>query len=268
MISTAGDAALTVADPSASAPGRLVNGTFALTDPVEATANAGIFAPVTGAGSPLLAWNAPISNAAVALAFRQHIGANEALRTGTYAKTLTFTLSTTTPYAPHPPRCARRAAPRHLPAAAPRAPAGEQARARRLHVFAQRQAPGLALRHHALGVRVAAAPIVALGLDQHVRAERGEELVAERAAIGGRLEVLGRPDRPPSRRVGHPVMVRDKQPGVAHPLRLARRELRVATSRRSSPCSCGSGPGRAPGTCPCPPGSRTSACVSGGVSST
>ena len=31
------------------------------------------------------------------LGFRQHIDANDALRTGTYAKTLTFTLSTTTP---------------------------------------------------------------------------------------------------------------------------------------------------------------------------
>ena len=31
------------------------------------------------------------------IVFRQTIGANEALRTGTYSKTLTFTLSTTTP---------------------------------------------------------------------------------------------------------------------------------------------------------------------------
>ena len=46
MISTAGDATLTVADPSATAPGRLVNGAFALTDPLEARANAGTFAAV------------------------------------------------------------------------------------------------------------------------------------------------------------------------------------------------------------------------------
>ena len=31
------------------------------------------------------------------VAFRQHVNANDALRTGTYSKTLTFTLSTTTP---------------------------------------------------------------------------------------------------------------------------------------------------------------------------
>ena len=36
-------------------------------------------------------------NDAVAVAFQQHIGANDALRTGAYSKTLTFTLSTTTP---------------------------------------------------------------------------------------------------------------------------------------------------------------------------
>ena len=33
----------------------------------------------------------------VTIGFRQHISANQALRTGNYAKTLTFTLSTTTP---------------------------------------------------------------------------------------------------------------------------------------------------------------------------
>jgi hypothetical protein len=31
------------------------------------------------------------------LTFKQSIGANEGLRTGTYSKTLTFTLSTTAP---------------------------------------------------------------------------------------------------------------------------------------------------------------------------
>jgi X-Pro dipeptidyl-peptidase len=33
----------------------------------------------------------------VLLGFSQHIGSTDALRTGTYAKTLTFTLATTTP---------------------------------------------------------------------------------------------------------------------------------------------------------------------------
>jgi hypothetical protein len=38
-----------------------------------------------------------VSNDPVTIAFKQHIGANDPLRTGSYSKTLTFTLSTTTP---------------------------------------------------------------------------------------------------------------------------------------------------------------------------
>jgi carboxypeptidase T len=39
----------------------------------------------------------PVSNDAVSVAFKQAIGAGDALRTGTYSKTLTLTLSTTNP---------------------------------------------------------------------------------------------------------------------------------------------------------------------------
>ena len=39
----------------------------------------------------------PVSNGPVAITFTQHIGSTDALRTGAYSKTLTFTLSTTTP---------------------------------------------------------------------------------------------------------------------------------------------------------------------------
>jgi hypothetical protein len=42
-------------------------------------------------------WDGPISNGMIDLTFRQAIGANDAIRTGTYSKTLTFTLSTTNP---------------------------------------------------------------------------------------------------------------------------------------------------------------------------
>ena len=38
-----------------------------------------------------------MSNEVVTVDFQQAIGAADALRTGTYAKALTFTLSTTTP---------------------------------------------------------------------------------------------------------------------------------------------------------------------------
>jgi hypothetical protein len=89
VISTAGDAALTASDPSSTAPGKLVNGTFALASPLQV------------AGSPLPStvktYAAPVSNDNVTVDFKQSIAANEALRTGTYAKTLTFTLSTTNP---------------------------------------------------------------------------------------------------------------------------------------------------------------------------
>jgi sugar phosphate isomerase/epimerase len=79
VISTAGDAALTYSDP-----GHLTNGTFSLPSPLEVTLSKA-------------AWTAPVSNDVVNVAFKQHIGATDALRTGTYSKTLTFTLSTTTP---------------------------------------------------------------------------------------------------------------------------------------------------------------------------
>jgi hypothetical protein len=80
VISTAGDAALTVA-PS---PAYLTNGAFSLPSPLEVS-----FSKAS--------WTAPVSNDPVTIAFKQHIGATDALRTGAYSKTLTFTLSTTTP---------------------------------------------------------------------------------------------------------------------------------------------------------------------------
>ncbi|MDA0166369.1 hypothetical protein OM076_39260 [Solirubrobacter ginsenosidimutans] len=89
VTSTAGDAALTVTDPSTTAPGKLVNGSFSLAEPLRV------------AGGPLPAtvktWSGPTSSEPVELAFTQHIGAREPLRTGNYGKTLTLTLSTTNP---------------------------------------------------------------------------------------------------------------------------------------------------------------------------
>jgi hypothetical protein len=102
VISTAGDAALSVADPSPTAPGHLVNGAFALPSALRASAAspAGASAPGGALGSgplSLLTWAGPVSNDAVAISFTQPIAATDALRTGSYSKTLTFTLSTTTP---------------------------------------------------------------------------------------------------------------------------------------------------------------------------
>ncbi len=104
VISTAGDATLSVADPSATATGHLVNGTFSLPSALQVKASSaagagGAFTDVGGSASPttVLTYAAPVSNDAVTVAFSQAIGANDALRTGAYGKTLTFTLSTTTP---------------------------------------------------------------------------------------------------------------------------------------------------------------------------
>jgi hypothetical protein len=97
VLSTAGDATLSVADPSASNAGHLANGAFALPQAVQAKSGGSAYAPVGGAPLALKAWSAPTSNEPVTIDFKQSIAANDPLRTGTYAKTLTFTLSTTNP---------------------------------------------------------------------------------------------------------------------------------------------------------------------------
>jgi hypothetical protein len=99
VISTAGDAALSIADSSTQAPGRLINGSFALAEPLQVRASSpggtgsSAFAPL----GTVLNYDGPVSNDAVDVTFRQHIGNTQPLRTGTYSKTLTFTLSTTMP---------------------------------------------------------------------------------------------------------------------------------------------------------------------------
>ena len=80
MISTAGDALLSVADPSSNNTGHLVNGTFFLPQPLQArarnAANTGTaYNNVGSSASPLnlLTWNGPISNDALTLGFSQRI---------------------------------------------------------------------------------------------------------------------------------------------------------------------------------------------------
>ena len=104
VISTAGDAVLSVADPSSQNTGHLVNGSFFLPQPLQArarnAANTGTaYNNVGSSANPLnlLMYSGPISNDQLTLGFSQRVNANDALRTGTYSKTLTFTLSTTQP---------------------------------------------------------------------------------------------------------------------------------------------------------------------------
>jgi beta-glucosidase len=79
VLSTAGDATLSVSDP-----GHLANGTFSLREPLQVTLSKS-------------SWTAPVSHDPVTIGFSQHIGTRDALRTGTYSRSLTFTLATTTP---------------------------------------------------------------------------------------------------------------------------------------------------------------------------
>ncbi|WP_084285049.1 M64 family metallopeptidase [Solirubrobacter soli] len=102
VVSTAADAVLSVADAGVNATGHLVNGTFALPQALQARGRRGgqagaDFAAVGGAPLSLVTWTQPVANDPVSIDFKQSIGASDALRTGTYAKTLTFTLSTTNP---------------------------------------------------------------------------------------------------------------------------------------------------------------------------
>jgi len=101
VTSTAGDALLSVADPDTAHPGHLVNGQYFLPSPLQmrgrkSDAQGTAFNNV-GSLLNLLTWSAPVSNDAVSLDYKQHISANDGLWTGNYAKTLTFTLSTTNP---------------------------------------------------------------------------------------------------------------------------------------------------------------------------
>ncbi|HWM11585.1 MAG TPA: M14 family zinc carboxypeptidase [Solirubrobacteraceae bacterium] len=97
VTSTAGEATLSVADPSATAPGHLVNGAFVLAQPLQARVAPAALGNIGSAPLHLRSWSAPVSNDALAVDFSQAVGANDPLRTGTYSKTLTFTLSTTSP---------------------------------------------------------------------------------------------------------------------------------------------------------------------------
>jgi hypothetical protein len=91
-----------VADASGTAPGHLVNGAFALPQALQAKAGSpaghgGDYAPVGAAPLALETWSGPVSNDPVSVGFKQTIGSTDPLRTGSYGKTLTFTLSTTNP---------------------------------------------------------------------------------------------------------------------------------------------------------------------------
>jgi hypothetical protein len=105
ITTTTPDATLSVVEaPGSAAAGHLVNGTAALQQPlkIRATNPANPNPPFTalsetGASTNLLTYSAPTTANPVTIGFVQSIGASETLLRGTYGKTLTFTLSSTTP---------------------------------------------------------------------------------------------------------------------------------------------------------------------------
>jgi hypothetical protein len=111
VTSTAATSTLTVSDPDTTHPGHLVNtaaagGPYALTQGLQVDATS-TNSSATGGGSytdlsktnpaTVLSYNAPVSNDPVTIGFMQPIAATDPLRTGSYTKTVTITLSTTTP---------------------------------------------------------------------------------------------------------------------------------------------------------------------------
>jgi hypothetical protein len=102
VVSTAADAALSVSDASPTAPGHLVNGTYPMPQALQAHATDAAnpstpFAAIGASPLQLLAWSGPVAQDPVTVEFKQPIAATDALRTGSYTKTLTLTLATTTP---------------------------------------------------------------------------------------------------------------------------------------------------------------------------
>ncbi|MDA0179140.1 metallophosphoesterase [Solirubrobacter phytolaccae] len=79
VVSTAADATLSVSEP-----GHLANGAFSLPEPLRVEL-------------AKTSWNAPTTNEDVDIAFKQLVKDTDALRTGAYTRSLTFTLATSTP---------------------------------------------------------------------------------------------------------------------------------------------------------------------------
>ncbi|MDA0136548.1 ThuA domain-containing protein [Solirubrobacter deserti] len=102
VLSTAGDAALSIVDRSTVSPGHLVNGPAVMPQALRARATTperpdGAYRAISGTPLNVFSWTGPVANETVTLGFQQPVATTDALRGGKYAKTLTFTLSTTTP---------------------------------------------------------------------------------------------------------------------------------------------------------------------------
>jgi hypothetical protein len=103
LTSTGGDTTLEVSDPSPFATGHLVNGPRWLPQALQVRAHSSqaatnsAFAPLGTSPLTLLTYSGPVSTDPITIGFKQSISENDALRTGTYGKTLLLTASTNTP---------------------------------------------------------------------------------------------------------------------------------------------------------------------------
>jgi hypothetical protein len=98
VTSTWPSASLTVRDATGNNTGRLLNGTAVLASTLQVlNSNGTTYSNVGSGNTTLKTWAAPVSSENSTLTFRQSIGATEALVQGGYSKSLTFTLTTTTP---------------------------------------------------------------------------------------------------------------------------------------------------------------------------
>jgi|tagenome__1003787_1003787.scaffolds.fasta_scaffold20711921_1 hypothetical protein len=94
VTSSAGNAALIVQDTSPYYTNHLVNGSDALSQELQVKNNDGAYQTMPAG---LRFWGGPTANEVVPVELKQSITATEPLRTGTYSKSLVFTLSTTAP---------------------------------------------------------------------------------------------------------------------------------------------------------------------------
>jgi hypothetical protein len=94
VTSSAGNAALIVQDTSPFYTNHLVNGSSALSQELQVKNNFGNYQTMPAG---LRFWSGPTAGEAVPVELKQSITANEPLRTGSYTKSLVFTLSTTEP---------------------------------------------------------------------------------------------------------------------------------------------------------------------------
>ena len=89
VTTTTADAALSVSDP-----GHLTNGSFVMPQPLQVNVNGGAY---SSAARTLLTYGGPKTLDAVTIGFKQPVAATDGLHTGAYGRTLTFTLSSTSP---------------------------------------------------------------------------------------------------------------------------------------------------------------------------